>query len=59
MYTRFCKGYYGYEYFEPSFTLTIFLRFGPFVIIDCVGQNESVKSAIVDVRLEFECKENI
>jgi len=35
MYARFCKNYYRYEYLEPSLTLTTFLRFGPFVIIDC------------------------
>ncbi|XP_018400174.1 PREDICTED: uncharacterized protein LOC108777718 [Cyphomyrmex costatus] len=59
MYARFCKGYYGYEYLEPNLTVTTFLRNGPFVIIDCSRQNESVKSATVDVRMEFECKENV
>ena len=59
MYTRFCKNYYGYEYLEPSLKLNMFLRDGPFVIIDCSRQNESVKSGTVDVRLEFECKENV
>lgn len=58
-YARFCKNYYGYEYLEPSLTVSLFLRHGPFVIIDCSRQNESVKSATVDVRLEFECKENM
>ncbi|KAL6419573.1 hypothetical protein ACFW04_013724 [Cataglyphis niger] len=55
----FCKNYYGYEYLEPSLTVMQFLRNGPFMIIDCSRQNESVKSASVDVRLEFECKENV
>ncbi|KAL6421620.1 hypothetical protein ACFW04_014505 [Cataglyphis niger] len=45
-YQRFCKNYYGYEYLESSFTVTQFLRNGPF-------------SATMDVRLEFECKENV
>ncbi|XP_018347025.1 PREDICTED: uncharacterized protein LOC108751382 [Trachymyrmex septentrionalis] len=58
-YARFCKGYYGYEYLEPSLTFTTFLRNGPFVIIDCSRQNESVKSGTVDVRLDFEYKENV
>lgn len=58
-YARFCKNYYGYEYLEPSLTVSLFLRNGPFVIIDCSRQNESVKNATVDVRLEFECKENV
>ncbi|XP_071626050.1 uncharacterized protein [Temnothorax longispinosus] len=57
MYARFCKGYYGYEYLEPSLTVSTFLRNGPFVIIDCSRQNESVKNATVDVRLEFDCME--
>ncbi|XP_024875706.1 uncharacterized protein LOC112457066, partial [Temnothorax curvispinosus] len=55
MYARFCKGYYGYEYLEPSLTVSTFLHNGPFVIIDCSRQNESVKNATVDVRLEFDC----
>ena len=25
-YERFCKGYYGYEYLEPSLTFTTFLQ---------------------------------
>ncbi|KAM0728881.1 hypothetical protein ACS0PU_004235 [Formica fusca] len=58
-YQRFCNNYYGYEYLEPSLTVTQFLLNGPFVIIDCSRQNESVKSVTVDVRLEFECKENV
>ncbi|KYN12184.1 hypothetical protein ALC57_15650 [Trachymyrmex cornetzi] len=56
---RFCKGYYGYEYLEPSLTFTIFLRNGPFGIIDCSRQKELVKNGIVNVRLDFECKENV
>ena len=58
-YARFCKNYYGYEYLEPNLTVSRFLHNGPFVIIDCSRQNESIKSATVDVRLEFECKENV
>lgn len=58
-YARFCKNYYGYEYLEPSLSVYAFQEQGPFVIIDCSRQNESVKSATVDVRLEFECKENV
>ncbi|XP_036142928.1 uncharacterized protein LOC118645611 [Monomorium pharaonis] len=58
-YVRFCKTYYGYDYLEPNQTVANFRQKGPFVIIDCSRQNESVKSATVDVRLEFECKENL
>ena len=59
LYARFCKDYYGYEYLEPSLTFTTYLRNGPFVIIDCFRENESVQSGIVDVRLDFECKEKM
>jgi len=58
-YARFCKNYYGYDYLEPNQTVTNFRQNGPFVIIDCSRQNESVKSATVDVRIEFVCKENV
>ncbi|KYN28705.1 hypothetical protein ALC57_01871 [Trachymyrmex cornetzi] len=30
-----------------------------FTVIDCSRQNESVNSATVDVRIEFNCKENV
>ncbi|XP_070151996.1 LOW QUALITY PROTEIN: uncharacterized protein [Polyergus mexicanus] len=35
------------------------LTHGPLVVIACSRQNESIKSATVDVRIEFDCKENI
>ena len=53
----FLQGYYGYEYLEPSLTFMIFLRNGPFV--DCSRQNELINSGTLDVRLDFECKENV
>ncbi|XP_036150848.1 uncharacterized protein LOC118648626 [Monomorium pharaonis] len=58
-YAHFCKNYYGYDYLEPNQSVTTFRHNGPFVIIDCSRQNESIKSATVDVRLEFECRENV
>ncbi|XP_070526955.1 uncharacterized protein [Cardiocondyla obscurior] len=58
-YACFCKEYYGYEYLEPNLTVTSFLLNGPFVIIYCSRQNELVKTTTVDVRLEFECKDNV
>ncbi|XP_036139529.1 uncharacterized protein LOC118644646 [Monomorium pharaonis] len=57
-YAHFCKNYYGYDYLEPNQSV-MFRHNGPFVIIDCSRQNESIKSATVDVRLEFECRENV
>jgi len=58
-YARFCKTYLGYEYLEPSLTVSNFLRHGPFVILDASRQIESIKTGTVDVRLEFETKENV
>lgn len=59
MYARFRKAYYGYDCIETLCTVATFLTKGPFVVIDCSRQNESIKNATVDVRLEFECTENI
>ncbi|XP_036145605.1 uncharacterized protein LOC118646566 [Monomorium pharaonis] len=58
-YVRFCKNYYGYDYLEPNQTVANFWQKDPFVIIDCSRQNKSIKSATVDMRIEFECKENV
>ncbi|XP_011859290.1 PREDICTED: uncharacterized protein LOC105556789 [Vollenhovia emeryi] len=58
-FSRFWKSYFGNGVLMPGLTTGNFLEQGPFVIIDCSRQNESVKSATVDVRLEFECKENV
>lgn len=58
MYIKFRKTYYGCSV-VPCLTVYNFLEYGPFVIIDCSRQNEAVKSATVDVRIEFDCKENI
>jgi len=58
-YTHFCKNYYEYNYLEPNQTVTTFWHNGPFVIINYSRQYESIKSATVDVRIEFECKENV
>ncbi|XP_071642256.1 uncharacterized protein [Temnothorax longispinosus] len=59
MYARFCKAYYGYDRYDTFLNLNTFQTLGPFVIINCSRQNESVKSATVDVRIEFDCKENV
>jgi len=59
LYARFYKNYYGYDYLESNQTVTSFRHNGPFVIINCSRQNESIKSAIVDMRIEFDCKENV
>ena len=57
MYARFRKAYYGCD--DTYLGIDDIIRYGPFVVIDCSRQNDSVKSATVDVRIEFDCKENI
>ncbi|XP_070513054.1 uncharacterized protein [Cardiocondyla obscurior] len=57
--TIFDDSYYGNSSYEAFCNVTAFLSYGPFVVIDCSRQNESIKSATVDVRLEFDCKENV
>jgi len=57
MYTRFAKTYYGYDYFGIS--AGTHLHKGPFMVIDCLRQNESINSVTMDVRIEFECKETV
>ena len=59
MYTQFRKSYYGYSCNKALFTVAEFLQFGPLVVIDCSRQNEPLKNGTVDVRIEFECKENV
>jgi len=59
MYAHFRKAYYGYDCYETLFTVITFLTNSPFVVIDCSRQNKSIKSTTVDVRIEFDCKENV
>ena len=59
MYVKFQKTYYGNDNRDAMLSIGEFLLHGPFVVIDCSRQNESIKSATVDIRIEFECKENI
>ncbi|XP_018393332.1 PREDICTED: uncharacterized protein LOC108772310 [Cyphomyrmex costatus] len=59
MYARFRKAYYGIDCFETLLNVLSFIEKGPFTVIDCSRQNESVKSATVDVRIEFDCKKNV
>nr|XP_012217212.1 PREDICTED: uncharacterized protein LOC105669049 [Linepithema humile] len=54
MYTRFRKTYYGCD--NTYLDIDEFLKAGPFVVIDCSRQNDSIKSVTVDVRIEFDCK---
>ncbi|EZA62178.1 hypothetical protein X777_05314 [Ooceraea biroi] len=69
MYTRFRRTYYALDRDDDGAMLTMrkFLHCGHlarprtpiFVVIDCSRQNEAVKSATVDVRIEFDCRRNV
>ncbi|EZA62159.1 hypothetical protein X777_06108, partial [Ooceraea biroi] len=59
MYARFYKSYYGGNHDEALLPINKFGSCGLFVVIDCSRQSESVKTATVDVRLEFDCMEDI
>ena len=56
MYARFHKAYYG---IETLFNVLLFVEKGSFAVINCSRQNKSVKSATVDVCIEFDCKKNV
>ncbi|XP_018405570.1 PREDICTED: uncharacterized protein LOC108781938 [Cyphomyrmex costatus] len=58
MYARFRKAYYGFDCFETLLNVLSFIEKGLLAVIDCSRHNESVKSATVDVRIEF-YKENV
>ena len=53
MYANFQCSYYGKE-FEPLLTKETFKKYAPLIVIDCSKQNEFLKQASKDVRLEFE-----
>ncbi|KYN18664.1 hypothetical protein ALC57_09023 [Trachymyrmex cornetzi] len=61
MYVRFRTSYYqiSWENRKTLLNMKNFLRGYTHVIIDCSRQNKSIKSGTVDVRLEFEFKENV
>lgn len=57
MYARFQESYYGTPS-RPLLDREAFKSYAPLVVIDCSKQNESIKAAPVDVRLEFETSED-
>lgn len=59
MYAKFIKSYYANDSNEPLLDSTEFDLYGPLVAIDCSRQNDTVKSATVDVRIDFECRNNL
>ena len=56
-YANFQNAYYGKDA-RPMLTKQDFLAHAPLIIIDCSKQNESLKQAPVDVRLELEANDN-
>ncbi|XP_018365319.1 PREDICTED: uncharacterized protein LOC108762698 [Trachymyrmex cornetzi] len=61
MYVHFCTSYYQIprEYRETLLNTKNFIHGYTHVIIDCSRQNKSIKSGTLDVRLEFEFKQNV
>ena len=55
MYANFQASFYG-KNIEPILNLTSFKNVAPLIVFDCSKQNEILKSAPVDVRLEFESR---
>ncbi|XP_051170477.1 uncharacterized protein LOC127287529 [Leptopilina boulardi] len=58
MYANFQSSYYGRDS-EPILKLDTFKSLAPLIVIDCSKQNEFLKQTSVDVRLEFEARNNI
>lgn len=59
MYTDFQTAFLEKAYSEPIFSPQEFKTIAPIAIINCSKQNESIKRSPTDIRIEFECKENI
>ena len=57
MFANFQTAYYGREA-EPMLNKHEFINTIPLIVIDCSKQNESIKNAPVDVRLQFESRGN-
>lgn len=56
-YENFQRSYYGREMVNPMMNFADYLN-NPLFIIDCSHQPEAVKSSTVDVKLEFETRNN-
>uniref|UniRef100_A0ABD2W780 Double jelly roll-like domain-containing protein n=1 Tax=Trichogramma kaykai TaxID=54128 RepID=A0ABD2W780_9HYME len=56
MYANFQSNYYG-KNSKPMLSRAHYKDYMPLIIIDCSKQNESLKAAPVDVRIEFESSE--
>lgn len=58
MYIKFQQSFYN-RTSEPMLSFSDFKKIAPLFVIDCSRQNESLKTAPVDVRLEIEFDKNI
>lgn len=58
MYSKFQQSYYG-RLSLPLFSYSDFKTIAPLIVIDCSHQNESIKTAPIDISLEFEFLANI
>lgn len=54
MFTKFQLSYYAKDHMETYISRKKFIEETPLIVIDCSKQNESLKYAPVDVRIEFE-----
>ncbi|XP_046746393.1 uncharacterized protein LOC124411344 [Diprion similis] len=52
MYAKFQNSYYGIEN-RPILDMQTYIKDAPIMVIGCSRQNESIKSATVDIRIEF------
>ena len=57
MYTKFQQSYYGRES-EPALNRGSFINHIPLIVIDCSKQNDSLKNAPVDVKVELQSNDN-
>lgn len=60
MYSKFQKSYYHNRISShPLFDMADFKKFAPLVVIDCSRQDESFKTAVIDIRIEIQSSANI
>lgn len=58
MYLKFQKSYYNNDSMCPLVSWEKFKEEQPLIVIDCSRQSEALKSATVDIRLDFESTNN-
>lgn len=61
MYAKFCESYFNNERKNacPLLTYAEFKTIAPLFVFDCSRQNESLKTAIVDIKIEMQTRINI